>query len=155
MKTLRGIFAVVLFLGLAAFAAAQEQKPAAKFEPMDVFQLEYAADPQMAPDGSSVVYARTSMDILGDRRRSNLWLANVDGSDHRPITSGARSDFSPLVPRRQETPLRLHGRRLRAALPALDGHRANRPPHSTPPLPLGVDLVAGRKMDCLHDVYPA
>jgi len=95
MKTFRGIFAVVIFLALAGLAAAQEQKPAAKFELMDVFQLEYAADPQMAPDGNSVVYARTSMDILGDRRRSNLWLASADGSDHRPITSGARSDFSP------------------------------------------------------------
>ena len=61
----------------------------------DVFDLEYAADPQIAPDGSQVVYARSFMDKLKDRRRSTLWIMNADGSNHRPITSGNRNDTSP------------------------------------------------------------
>ncbi len=87
MKFLR----VVLSDGLALAAvvptrAADEEKPSQKLEVMDVFQLEYAADPQISPDGSQIVYARTFMDIMKDRRRSNLWIINADGSDHRPLT---------------------------------------------------------------------
>jgi len=62
---------------------------------MDAFALEYAADPQISPDGDSIVYARTFMDIMKDRRRSHLWLLAFDGSGHRPLTSGEGSDSSP------------------------------------------------------------
>jgi acylaminoacyl-peptidase len=66
-----------------------------KLQLLDVFELEYAADPQIAPDGQSVVYARAFMDIMSDRRRSNLWIVSTDGSDHRPLTSGNESHHSP------------------------------------------------------------
>jgi len=95
MKWSRAILPVCFLLALAGFSAAEEAKPMQKFEPMDVFQLEYAADPQISPDGNSVVYARTFMDIMKDSARSNLWLVSWDGSDHRPLTSGSRNDFSP------------------------------------------------------------
>ena len=96
MKFRKTVVAVGLLLVLAAGSRAQDQpKPVHKFEPLDVFQLEYAADPQISSDGNSIVYARTFMDILADRRRSNLWLVKSDGSDARPLTSGSRNDFSP------------------------------------------------------------
>jgi acylaminoacyl-peptidase len=62
---------------------------------IDVFQLEYAADPQISPDGERIVYVRSFMDIMEDRRRSNLWILNSDGSDHRPLTSGNENHRSP------------------------------------------------------------
>ena len=65
------------------------------FEPMDVFQLEYAADPQISPDGSQVVYVRTSMDIMRDRKRSELWIIDADGSDHRRLGEGGSPRWSP------------------------------------------------------------
>jgi dipeptidyl aminopeptidase/acylaminoacyl peptidase len=61
----------------------------------DIFGLEYAGDPQIAPDGKSVVYVRKSMDIMKDRGRSNLWIINSDGSDHRAIASSSENFFSP------------------------------------------------------------
>ncbi len=61
----------------------------------DVFELEVAADPQISPDGSQVVYVRRSNDIMSDRARSNLWIINEDGSEHRPLLSGADSYSSP------------------------------------------------------------
>ncbi len=67
----------------------------AAIQPMDVFRLEFASDPQIAPDGKRVVYVRNFMDIKKDRRRSNLWIVNVDGSDHRPLTTGDGNDRSP------------------------------------------------------------
>ncbi|CAN5169126.1 S9 family peptidase [soil metagenome] len=62
---------------------------------MDIFDLEYASDPQIAPDGERIVYERNFMDIMQDRRRSNLWIVNVDGSGHRPLTTGNHKRTSP------------------------------------------------------------
>jgi acylaminoacyl-peptidase len=67
-------------------ATAQYAQDSLGFDLEHVFELEYAADPQVAPDGERVVYARTSMDKMKDRRASRLWMVTVDGSRHRPIT---------------------------------------------------------------------
>lgn len=61
----------------------------------NIFDLEYAADPQISSDGKQVVYVRNFMDIMDDRRKSNLWIINADGSRHRPLTSGNANNFSP------------------------------------------------------------
>ncbi len=66
-----------------------------RFEPMDVFGLEYASDPRISLDGGRVVYVRNFMDVMSDTRRSNLWIVHADGSNHRPLTSGNYSDHSP------------------------------------------------------------
>ncbi|MFQ5724300.1 MAG: prolyl oligopeptidase family serine peptidase [Terriglobia bacterium] len=91
--------AISLFLLAAAFlplaATPEAEPPSRTFELMDIFNLEYAADPQFSPDGQRIVYVRTFMDLMSDRRRTNLWLLKADGSDHRPLTSGNRNDFSP------------------------------------------------------------
>lgn len=71
-----------------AFADNHLRAPDRKFDAMDVFELEYASDPQVSPDGKSVIYARRSNDIMNDRTRSNLWVASVDGQSHRPLLSG-------------------------------------------------------------------
>jgi len=61
----------------------------------DVFGLEYAADPQISPDGGRVIYVRRSMDIMNDRGRSNLWIVDADGGNHRAVASGSADFFSP------------------------------------------------------------
>ena len=66
-----------------------------RFEPMDVFDLEWASDPRVSPDGETIVYVRKSNDIMKDRERSNLWQVSADGKDHRPLYSGLNSIRSP------------------------------------------------------------
>jgi acylaminoacyl-peptidase len=63
--------------------------------PTDVFNIQYAADPQIAPDGKRVVYVRQFSDIMGDRRHSNLWVVNADGTDNRALTTGNHNDTLP------------------------------------------------------------
>jgi dipeptidyl aminopeptidase/acylaminoacyl peptidase len=65
------------------------------FDPMDVFELEWATDPRVSPDGQTIVYVRKSNDIMKDRERSNLWQVSADGTDHRPLYSGLKSIKSP------------------------------------------------------------
>jgi len=62
----------------------------------DVFNLEYAANPVVTPDGKHVVYERRSMDIMTDSMRRNLWTIALDGSAHLPILSDSKSHFNPV-----------------------------------------------------------
>ena len=91
-KTVLLSLVVIATLLGGAFAADLNDE---ELQLIDIFQLEYAADPQISPDGQRIVYVRTFMDIMEDRRRSNLWILNVDGSDHRPLTSGNENHRSP------------------------------------------------------------
>ena len=71
---------------------AEENKT---FDPMDVFELEWASDPQVSPDGETIVYVRRSNDIMKDRVRSNLWQIKRSGKNHRPLHSGFKNSYSP------------------------------------------------------------
>jgi len=62
---------------------------------MDEFQLQTAVDPQISLDGKKIVYVRRFADPMTDKRYSNLWVLNADGTDHRPISSGNHSYTSP------------------------------------------------------------
>jgi len=73
----------------------QAQEPSHKLTVMDEFQLQLPTDPQISPDGKKIVYVRRFADPMTDRRYSNLWLVNSDGTDHRPLTSGNHNDASP------------------------------------------------------------
>lgn len=88
--------ALVLSLTLWAVPAPRADKQDnARFSLLDVFQLQFASDPQIAPDGKRIVYVRNFMDIMKDRQRSNLWIINSDGTEHRPLTTGNSNDSSP------------------------------------------------------------
>jgi dipeptidyl aminopeptidase/acylaminoacyl peptidase len=62
----------------------------------DIFNLEYAANPVVTPDGKHVVYERRSMDIMTDSVRRNLWSVALDGSTHLPILSDSKNHFNPV-----------------------------------------------------------
>ena len=80
----------LVLLHFSAIALGQDL-----FSARDVFELEYATDPQIAPDGEHIAYVRRSNDIMTDRTRSNIWLLRADGSDHRPLLSGTANYSSP------------------------------------------------------------
>ncbi len=65
------------------------------FEAMDVFQLEYASDPQVSPDGKRVVYVRKSNDVMTDKTNSAIWIVDSGGDNHRPLVSGDGSYTAP------------------------------------------------------------
>lgn len=81
---------------ITAESIAQLQKP---FEYLDVFELEYAGDPQISPDGNQIVYRRTGFDIMEDKSVGNLWLVNSEGKNHRKLTnregSESQAQWSP------------------------------------------------------------
>lgn len=68
-----------------------------RFEPGDVFELEWVSDPRFMPDGGRVIYMRNSMDVMTDRRRSSVWTVDLDGNGHRPLLSGGARYSSPRL----------------------------------------------------------
>ncbi len=66
-----------------------------RLTPMDVFNIQTASDPQISPNGKQIVYVRQFADVMTDRRGSNLWVINFDGSENRALTTGTYSDTSP------------------------------------------------------------
>jgi acylaminoacyl-peptidase len=86
---------IVVALLIALAVHAEDTKPGRHLTASDIFNMELATNPQISPDGRRIVYVRQFADIIADRRRSNLWIINQDGSEHRPLTTGAHSDTSP------------------------------------------------------------
>ena len=85
---------VVLSLAFGTALAADEVDNNV-FLNTDIFELEVATDPQISPDGSQIAYVRRSMDIMTDKPRSNIWVIDSSGQEHRPLKSGADSYTSP------------------------------------------------------------
>ena len=62
---------------------------------MDVFALEYADDPRIAPSGNTVVYVRRSANVLTDGTDARLWEVDVATGAHRKLTLHERNESSP------------------------------------------------------------
>jgi len=52
-------------------------RPSRDFVGSDLFGLTMAADPQISPDGRTIVYIRRTGDVMTDRTQSSLWLIDV------------------------------------------------------------------------------
>ena len=74
-------------MGLFA-SSAFAQDNAAIWQYEDVFNIEYAASPQVSPDGDTVIYERRAFDIMSDSTRTNLWQINLNNNMHSPLLSG-------------------------------------------------------------------
>ena len=86
--------AAALVLVFPRAAAAQED--ADRWLTLDLYlEMESVSDPQIAPDGSQIIYTRSWIDKLNDRRESALWIMNADGSKNRFLTDGSSARWSP------------------------------------------------------------
>jgi len=86
LRTLFCCFLLTLCFEISA------QQP--NFSYLDIFDLQYATDPQISPDGEWIVYRRMGFDIMKDRAAGNLWLLRKDGSNHQKLTTREVSERS-------------------------------------------------------------
>ncbi len=77
----------LLILIALTFCITVAKAQKTSFSYLDVFELEYVTDPQIAADDSWVVYRRMGFDIMNDRVNGNLWMIRPDGSQHQKLTS--------------------------------------------------------------------
>ena len=58
LLTQRSFLALGLAIIISTTVDAEDDRVA--FDPMDVFELEWATDPRISPDGKTIVYVRNS-----------------------------------------------------------------------------------------------
>src|SRR3954468_21319485 len=86
-------FACVLLLGGAIAIPAAAGRP---MKVADLFAFQRVADPQISPDGKSVVYQVGTVDLDANKTSTNLWVAAVDGkTPPRRLTTSTKSDRHP------------------------------------------------------------
>ncbi|WP_079729247.1 alpha/beta hydrolase family protein [Novosphingobium mathurense] len=81
-----------------AVAAEQQSSvsgPERSFKPDDLFKLQGVTDPQISPDGSTIVYVRSSADIMTDKVEPSLWLVDVSTGEQRPLVAGPGAHMAP------------------------------------------------------------
>ena len=90
---LASVMAIALIAAYASTGASSGAQKRSITE-MDLFKFAWAADPQISPDGSRVVFVRVWVNQKADRYDSALWIAPVGGGAARQLTAGPR-DASP------------------------------------------------------------
>jgi dipeptidyl aminopeptidase/acylaminoacyl peptidase len=91
MKPVTRLLCILVLLAFVLPARSQDRP----LEYMDVFDLQYASDPQIHPEGEWIVYRRMGFDVLKDRAEGDLWMLRADGSSHQKLTSREVNESSP------------------------------------------------------------
>ena len=53
------------------------------------------ADPQLSPDGRTVVYVRTTTDLKSGTRNADLWIVPAEGGTAKELVGGDKSENTP------------------------------------------------------------
>ncbi len=86
---------VGLTVPLAAGVAQDDKTEDFRLQIADYLDLERVADPQISPDGSTIIYTRGWVNKMEDEWESSLWIMNADGSRNRFLMKGSRARWSP------------------------------------------------------------
>ncbi len=73
-------------------AAENETHP---FSVHDMLAMDRISDPQVSPDGGTIVFVRRTTDLKANRGRTDLWLVNTDGTGLRRFTSDPAGESNP------------------------------------------------------------
>tara|TARA_R110000751_G_scaffold2632_2_gene13978 strand:+ start:12218 stop:14302 length:2085 start_codon:yes stop_codon:yes gene_type:complete len=87
-----GAYALLL---AGAAAAKEDEAPSKRFTADRVFDIEYATDPQISPDGKTVAYVRHSMDRMTDKDTGHIWILDLSDGSNRPLVTGGAGASSP------------------------------------------------------------
>ena len=84
---------------LAAFvlplALSAQNEPDGTLKLVTYLDWEWVANPQISPDGSQIIYTRSWVDKINDRRDSEVYIMNADGTRKRRLTEGSSPKWSP------------------------------------------------------------
>ena len=86
---------VSVMLAAGSAVAKEDEAPSRRFTADRVFDMEYATDPQVSPDGKSIAYVRHSMDRMTDKDTGQIWMIDLATGSNRPLVSGGTGASSP------------------------------------------------------------
>ena len=91
----RASLALALLAWSGAIVHAGDESSAPAMQPFDVFQLEAAYDPRIAPDGDRVLYVRHGASAKDDRWHDELWCIDTRTGEQRPLASSSDHAAQP------------------------------------------------------------
>ena len=56
---------------------------------------EWTSNPKLSPDGQQILYSRSWINMVDDKRETDLWIMNKDGSTNRFFLNGSNGKWSP------------------------------------------------------------
>jgi len=94
MRLMR-LFLFVLLLVSAESGVVDAGAETHPFCVHDMLAMDRLSDPQVSPDGESVVFVRRQTDLEANKGRTDLWLVGADGTNLRRLTSHQAADSNP------------------------------------------------------------
>lgn len=86
------IIALLTFLVLPIMLSAQKKDRLS----LDLYKdYEWTSNPKLSPDGKQILYSRTWINLIDDKRETDLWIMNSDGSMNRFFLNGSNGKWSP------------------------------------------------------------
>src|SRR5215813_14949841 len=92
MKLKRLSLLLLLSIAFDVVAAAQTKHPL-KLD--DLARFRSVGDPQCSPDGQSVAYTVSTIDVKEDKSNTHIWMTGFDGKNDRQITFSNDSEGAP------------------------------------------------------------
>jgi dipeptidyl aminopeptidase/acylaminoacyl peptidase len=86
---------LVFSCGAVDASGTQPDDPTHPFSVRDMLAMDRITDPQVAPDGTSIVFVVRRTDLDANRGRTDLWMVSTDGTGLRQLTSHPESDSNP------------------------------------------------------------
>jgi dipeptidyl aminopeptidase/acylaminoacyl peptidase len=90
--------ALCFALSLAPFALAAA-KETHTFNVRDLIAFDRISEPKVSPDGRQVVFTVSALDWDANKRRSDLWLSNTDGTGLAKLTQHEAADTNAVFAR--------------------------------------------------------
>src|SRR5882672_719540 len=90
---MRRAFFLSVFL-LLSFTTLHAQKRAFTIE--DFYRVKNISDLHVSPVGQTVIFVVTTSDLARAKRNSHIWAMSINGQNLRQLTSGDKSESSPL-----------------------------------------------------------
>lgn len=86
---------ILMGIGIPVSTQAASESPRT-FTADDVFELEWASDPKISPDGKQIVYVRRGFNRMKDNTNTSLWVVDVDSGAQQPLLASGEMARSPI-----------------------------------------------------------
>jgi dipeptidyl aminopeptidase/acylaminoacyl peptidase len=71
------------------------EKEGTSIKPEDLFPLTFIQDAQLSPDGKTVAYTVSHVDMEEQQELSAIWLLSLETGEERQLTAGLGRDVDP------------------------------------------------------------
>ena len=85
----------ILSLFISVLAVPSPAADTHLFSIQDMLAMDRISDWQVSPDGTRVVFTVSVTDLKANRRRSDIFVAKIDGSGVRQLTTDPANDGQP------------------------------------------------------------